>query len=339
MSRYIARRLLVAVLITLCVTLMTFVLARVVPGDPARLAAGPSAPPETIAAIRSDFGLDKPIPVQYVQYMGRLARLDMGESIITGQPVWSELRSRLPATLELILVSFAVSLVVGFALALWAASTRRGWLDTTIQGAVTVGNAVPVFILGFWLQYLLFFKWGLLPSGDRLDAQTSPPGQVTGFYLVDGLLAGRPGVTAEAAYHLILPVTALVLSMLAVTVRVTRTTMLEERTRDYVQMLRLKGLHERRVMRKHVLRNALIPVLPLLGIQFGYLISAAVLVETVFGWPGVGKYAFDSLVALDYEPVMGFVLVSTVLFVLASLVVDLLYPVIDPRIRLWGAAE
>jgi peptide/nickel transport system permease protein len=338
-GRYVARRLLVAVLITLCVTLMTFVLSRVVPGDPARLAAGPSAPPEQVAAIRADFGLDKPVPVQYVQYMGRLVKLDLGESIITGQPVWKELRSRLPATLELIFVSFAVSLVVGFGLALWAASTRRPWLDTSIQGAVTVSNAVPVFILGFWLQYLLFFKWGLLPSGDRLDAQTAPPRTITGSYLVDGVLTGRPGVTAEAAYHLILPVTVLVLGMLAITVRVTRATMLEQRTRDYVQMLRLKGLPERELMRKHVLRNALIPVLPLLGIQFGYLISATVLVETVFGWPGIGKYAFDSLVALDYEPVMGFVLVSTIIFVLASLIVDLLTPVIDPRIRLWGSAE
>jgi len=339
MGRYVARRLLVAVLITLCVTLLTFVLARVVPADPARLAAGPSAPPAQVEAIRHSFGLDKPIPVQYLDYMGRLARLDMGESIITGQPVWTEIKNRLPATLELIFVSFAVYLVAGFGLALWAASTKRSWIDATIRGAVTVGNAVPVFILGLWLQYLLFFKWGLLPAGDRLGAQTTPPPTITGSYLIDGLLSGHPGVTVQAAYHLILPVAVLVLGMLAVSVRVTRATMLEERSRDYVQMLRLKGVGERRLMRRHVLRNALIPVLPLLGIQFGYLISATVLVETVFGWPGVGKYAFDSLVALDYEPVMGFVIVSTILFVLASLVIDLLYPVVDPRIRLWGAAE
>lgn len=339
MGRYVARRLLVAVLITLCVTLMTFVLSRVVPGDPARLAAGPSAPPEQVEAIRHSFGLDKPIPVQYLDYMSRLARLDMGESIITGQPVWTEIKHRLPATLELIFVSFALYLVAGFGLALWAASTKHSWIDATIRGTVTIGNAVPVFILGFWLQYLLFFKWGLLPSGDRLDAQTTPPRTITGSYLIDGLLSGRPGVTVQAGYHMILPVIVLVLGMLAVSVRVTRATMLEERARDYVQMLRLKGLPERRVMRHHVLRNALIPVLPLLGIQFGYLISATVLVETVFGWPGIGKYAFDSLVALDYEPVMGFVLVSTIMFVLASLVIDLLYPVIDPRIRLWGSAE
>jgi peptide/nickel transport system permease protein len=338
-GRYVARRLLVAALITLCVTLMTFVLSRVVPGDPARLAAGPSAPPAQVAAIRHDFGLDKPIPLQYLDYMKRLAHLDMGKSIITGEPVWSELRHRLPATLELIVASFAVYLVAGFGLALWAASTKRSWIDATIRGAVTVGNAVPVFILGFWLQYVLFFKWGLLPSGDRLDPQTTPPRTITGSYVVDGVLSGRPGVTVQAAYHMILPVSVLVLGMLAVSVRVTRATMLEERSRDYVQMLRLKGVSERRVMRGHVLRNALIPVLPLLGIQFGYLISATVLVETVFGWPGIGKYAFDSLVALDYEPVMGFVLISTILFVLASLAVDLLYPVVDPRIRLWGSAE
>lgn len=339
MGRYVARRLLVALLITLCVTLMTFVLSRVVPGDPARLAAGPSASPAQVEQIRHQFGLDKPVPVQYVDYMRRLARLDMGQSIITGEPVWTELRHRLSATLELIFVSFALSLAAGFGLALVAASTRHGWLDATIRGTVTVGNAVPVFILAFWLQYLLFFKWGLLPSGDRLDAQTTPPRSITGSYLIDGLLSGRPGVTVQAAYHMVLPVLVLVLGMLAVSVRVTRATLIGERGRDYVQMLRLKGLPERQLMRRHVLRNALIPVLPLLGIQFGYLISATVLVETVFGWPGIGKYAFDSLVALDYEPVMGFVLVSTVMFVLASLVVDLLYPVVDPRIRLWGTKE
>ncbi len=339
MRRYILRRLALAVLITLCVTLMTFVLSRVVPGDPARLAAGPAASPEQVQEIRERFGLTKSIPEQYADYMGRLVRLDFGESIITRQPVSQELRSRLPASMELVAVTFAVYLVLGLGLAVVAASTPRRWLDALIRGSVTVANAVPVFILAFWLQYLLFFKAGLFPSGDRLGADTVPPPTITGFYLIDGLLAGRPEVTLDAAYHLALPVLVLVLGMLALSVRVTRATLLGEKERDYVHMLRMKGVPERRVMGRHVLRNGLVPVLPLLGIQFGYLVSATVLVETIFGWPGIGSYAFDSLVALDYEPVMGFVLVATVLFVLASLVIDLLYPLIDPRIRLWGSTS
>jgi peptide/nickel transport system permease protein len=338
MARYVMRRLLLAALITLCVTVMTFVLSRVVPGDPARLAAGPSASPEQVEQIRENFGLNDPIPVQYLDYMGRLVRLDFGTSILTGQSVRTEVFDRLPATLELVFVSFFVYLVLGLGLALLTASTRRPWVDGGIRGSVTVAHAIPVFILAFWLQYLLFFKLGLLPSGDRLDPDLVPPDKITGSYFIDALLAGKPGTAWDAGVHMILPVAVLVAGMIAVSVRLTRATLLNERERDYVQMLRMKGLPERRIMRRHVLRNALVPVLPMLGIQFGYLISATVIVETIFGWPGIGSYAFDALVGLDYEPVMAFVLITTVLFVLASLVIDLLYPVVDPRIRLWGDA-
>jgi peptide/nickel transport system permease protein len=289
-----------------------------------------------VEQIREQFGLNDPIPAQYFDYMGRLVHLDFGKSILTGQPVLQELENRLPATMELVIITFLAYLAIGLPLAVLTASTRRPWVDGGVRGLVMVGHAIPVFILAFWLQYLLFFKLGLLPSGDRLDPETVPPATVTGSYLLDGLLAGRPGVSVEAALHLVLPVVVLVAGMVAVSVRLTRATLLGEREREYVQMLRMKGLPEKRIMRRHVLRNALVPVLPMLGIQFGYLISATVIVETIFGWPGIGSYAFDSLVGLDYEPVMGFVLLTTVMFVLASLVIDLLYPVVDPRIRLWG---
>jgi ABC-type dipeptide/oligopeptide/nickel transport system permease component len=335
--RYLARRIALAILIVFSVTLMTFVLSRVVPSDPARLAAGPGASPEQVQIVRDRFGLDDPLPVQYADYLQNLAQLDLGRSILTSRSVTDELRDRLPATIELVLVSFAIYVVLGIGLAVIAAGARARWVDRTINVSVIVANAIPVFILAFWLQYVLFFQLGWFPAGDRLGSDTVPPDSVTGLYLIDSLLAGDIGLFFESAYHLALPVAALVLGMIALAVRVTRATLLGEGQKDYVRMLTLKGMPRRDITGRHVLRNALVPVLPLLGIQFGYLISATVLVEAIFGWPGIGSYAFDALVALDYEPVMGFVLISTITFVLVNLVVDLLYPVIDPRIRLWGA--
>jgi peptide/nickel transport system permease protein len=335
-SIYILRRLVFLVVICFGVTLVTFLLSHVVPGDPARLVAGPGADKAQILAIRARFGLDKPLVPQYFRYLKNLFHGDLGMSIVSREAVTSDIRTRLPATLELVVASFFVYLTVGLSLAALAATTRMRSIDVSIRVLSTAAFAVPAFVLALWLQIIFFFHLGWLPSSGRLDVTTTPPPHLTGFYLVDSIAAGQWGTFWDAARHLVLPGAALTLGLLAIAVRLTRATILAELDKDYVKMLRLKGLSEAVIMRRHVLRNALVPSLALFGIQFGYLIGGTVVVETIFGWPGLGSYAFDSVAALDYAPVMGVTLVVTAIFVTVNFAIDLLYPLIDPRIRLWG---
>ena len=336
---YVARRLALLLLISFGVLLMTFFVSHVIPGDPARLAAGPGADRQQVDAIKETLGLDLPVHEQFIRYLDNLAHGDLGTSIVTRQPVTQELRRRLPATLELVLVSFAVYLALGITLAIVAATTRLRVVDLLVRLAATSAHAIPSFVLALWLQLLLFFHLGLLPATGRLSVLTVPPDDVTGFLLIDSLLDGRPDVFLEALKYMALPVIALTFGLIAIAVRLIRATLLTELTRDYVKMLRLKGLPERAIVRRHVLRNSLVPALALFGIQFGYLIGGTVVIESIFAWPGIGAYAFDSIVALDYAPVIGVTLVTTACFVLVNFIIDLLYPVIDPRIRLWGATQ
>jgi peptide/nickel transport system permease protein len=336
MIPYLLRRLVFLVLIAFSVTLTTFVLSHVIPGDPARLAAGPGAERQQVEAIRHRMGLDRPIAEQYVLYLQSLAHFDLGTSIVTRQPVSDELLRRLPATLELVMVSFAIYLVLGIPMAVIAATTRRPAVDVGVRAVATSAHAIPAFVLALWLQFLLFFRLGWFPSGGRLSITLEPPPARTGLLLVDSLLAGRPDAFADAAHHVVLPAIALTFGLMVIAVRLTRATLLTELGKDYVKMARLKGLSEGAIIRRHVLRNSLIPVLTLVGVQFGYLIGGTLVVEEIFSWPGLGAYAFDSIVSLDYAPVMGVVLVTTTIFVLVNFAIDLLYPLIDPRIRLWG---
>jgi ABC-type dipeptide/oligopeptide/nickel transport system permease component len=333
---YLLRRFGFLILIVFSVTVITFFLSHIVPGDPARLAAGISADKTQVDAIKKDLGLDLPIPEQYAHYFWRLVHFDFGVSIVTKEPVRDELGHRLPATLELVAVSFLTYLVIGVTLAVLAATTRRPTLDALIRILTTAAYAIPPFVLAFWLQVLLFFHFGWLPASDRLDITATPPSHITGFFLVDSLLTGKIHTFVDALKHILMPAIAITLGLMAISVRVLRSTLITEQSRDYVRMLRLKGEPERRIIMRNHLRNALVPTIALVGIQFGYLIGGTVVVETIFNWPGIGTYAFNSIAALDYAPVMGVALVTTALFVIINLVVDLLYPVIDPRIRLWG---
>ena len=336
---YVARRLLLLLLICFGVLLMTFFVSHVIPGDPARLAAGPGADRQQVDAIREALGLDLPVHEQFVRYVDNLAHGDLGTSIVTRQPVTQELRRRIPATLELVAVSFIVYLAVGISLAVIAATTRLRSVDVSVRMTSTAAYAIPSFVLALWLQILFFFYLGWLPASGRLSVLTEPPDDVTGFLLIDSLLDGRPDVFVEALKHLTLPVIALTFGLIAIAVRLIRATLLTELTRDYVKMARLKGLSDGVIVRRHVLRNSLVPALALFGIQFGYLIGGTVVIESIFAWPGLGAYAFDSIIALDYAPVIGVTLVTTACFVLVNFVIDLLYPVIDPRIRLWGVTS
>jgi ABC-type dipeptide/oligopeptide/nickel transport system permease component len=334
MLRYVLRRLAWTVLILLLITVITFVLSRVVPANPVAMAAGLGASTEHVAEVRRVMGLDEPLPVQYVRYMQGLARLDFGASIRTQRAVGQDLRVFLPATFELVGVSFTLYMLIAIPLGILAALRTGGFIDLIIRGSAMLSSAVPVFWLAMILQLVFFARLGWLPSGARIDVRAPPPQLVTGFFSVDSLLAGDVNQFASVLKHLILPVSAIVLSLLAVGVRLTRATMLQELQQQYVRTARGKGLRQARIVFRHVLRNALNPVISMFGIQLGYLLAWIILVETIFQWPGIGLYAYDSFQGLDYSPIMALTLVFSFFFVVVNLVTDVLYPILDPRISL-----
>jgi peptide/nickel transport system permease protein len=265
-----------------------------------------------------------------------LARLDLGRSIITQRPVKDELAQRFPATFELIFVAFFLYLVIGIPLGILSALAAGRWSDFGIRVFSVVGYAIPLFVTALWLQYFLYYQLGWFPSGERLPVIVSPPARVTGFYLVDSLLAGNLSLFSASVRHITLPALALALGLIAVATRFTRASMLTELNKDYIKMGHLKGLKKADVIVRHALRNSLIPVVTITAIQFGYLVGGSVLVEAVFLWPGVGFYAYNSVLNLDYAPIMGVTLVTSFIFVMTNLLIDLVYPVLDPRIKLAG---
>lgn len=332
--QYVLRRLAWTVLILLLITVITFVLSRVVPANPVVMAAGLGASKEQVAEVRRVMGLDDPLPVQYVRYMEGLARLDFGASIRTQRAVGEDLRVFLPATFELVVISFTLYMLVAIPLGVLAALRTGGFIDVLIRGSAMLSSAVPVFWLAMILQLVFFARFGWLPSGARIDVRGSPPPLLTGFFSLDSLASGDLNLFISVLKHLILPVSAIVLSLLAVGVRLTHATMLQELQQQYVRTARGKGLPEIRIVFGHVLRNALNPVISMLGIQLGYLLAWIILVETIFQWPGIGLYAYESFQGLDYSPIMALTLVFSSFFVVVNLVTDLMYPVLDPRIGL-----
>lgn len=334
MLRYVLRRLLYLVPTLLGVTLLAFVLTRVVPGDPAQMIAGEMATAEDVAAIRTRLGLDQPLPVQYMRYMADLAQGDLGIAWHTSHPVAEDLMHRLPATLELTLVSMLIGVGIAIPLGVMAAVRKDGPLDQVTRVISMLGASVPIFWLGLIAIYLFYFKlhWSPPPMG-RLSLSASPPANITGLYLVDSLLTGRMDLFAESFRFIILPGLVLATGTMAVLTRMTRVSMLEVVRQDYIRTARAKGLNEFRVTMRHTLRNALLPILTILGLQFGQMLGGAVITETIFNWPGMGSYVTESVLMTDYAPVQGFVLLAAILYAVINLVVDLLYAVIDPRIR------
>lgn len=332
MARYVIRRLAWTVLVLFLITVITFVLSRVVPANPAAMVTGLGASTEQIQEVRRIMGLDQPLPVQYKRYMQGLVKLDLGKSIRTQRAVTDDLRDFLPATFELMFVSFTLYVLIAVPLGMLAASRTGGVTDFLVRGSSTLGSGVPVFWLALLLQLIFFARLGILPSGGRVGPRDTLPPVHTRVLVVDTLLAGNFSLFIIVLKHMILPVTTIVISLLAVGVRLTRASFLQELGQQYVQTARSKGLTEQRIMFRHVLRNALNPVISTFGIQLGYLLAWIVLVETIFQWPGIGLYAYNSFQQLDYAPIMGLTLVFSIFFVLVNLATDLLYPLIDPRI-------
>ena len=319
------------------VTLVAFALIRLIPGDPIEIMVGERRlDPAAHAALMQQLGLDQPLPVQYLRYLGGLLQGDLGNSLVTREPVAAEFAVLFPATLELAMTALLLALTGGLALGIAAALRRGSWFDQLVMGLATVGNSMPVFWWG--LVLIMFFSVGLqwTPVSGRvgIEFDVNP---VTGFMLIDSALSSwrgeEPGSFTSALLHLALPATVLGTIPMAVIARMTRSAMLEVLREDYMRTARAKGLSPTRVVLHHGFRNALIPVLTVLGMQVGSLLGGAVLTETIFSWPGIGKWLIDAIARRDYPVVQAGILVSALIFIGVNLVVDLLYGVVNPRMR------
>ncbi|MEM1345539.1 MAG: ABC transporter permease [Pseudomonadota bacterium] len=329
----IGLRLLQAVPVVIGVVVISFVLTRALPGDPAVYFAGTVADEASIAEVRAELGLDQPLPVQFVYYVGDLLSGDLGRSLATGQPVAEDLARRLPASLELTLTALLLSCSLAIPLGVLAATRPGSWIDHLCRVLVTAGVSMPTFFTGMVLIYLFYYLLGWAPSPlGRLDFLYFEPDSVTGFYLIDAALMGDWDTWRAAAAQLILPATTLALFTLAPIARMTRAAMLSALSADFVRTARASGLGRAKVLYGYALANALLPVVTTLGMVFSFTLGANVLVEKVFAWPGIGSYAVEALVASDYAAVQGFVLAMALLFVALNLLIDLAYTLIDPRI-------
>lgn len=331
-ARAIGLRLAQAVPVVFGVIVISFLLTRALPGDPAVQFAGAAATPESIAQIRAAFGFDKPLPEQFVIYLGQLLQGDLGQSISTGRPVLEELAARLPASLELTLTALTVSCLISVPLGVLAATRPGSWVDQLCRIVVTAGVSLPTFFTGVLLIYVFYYLLGIAPSPlGRLDFIYLEPPKVTGFFLIDSALVGDWETFFAALRQLVLPASTLALFTLAPIARMTRAAMLSALSADYVRTARAAGLRGRTVLFAYAFRNALLPVVTTLGMVFSFALGANVLVEKVFAWPGIGSYAVEALVVSDYAAVQGFVLAMAMLFVALNLVIDLAYSAIDPR--------
>jgi ABC-type dipeptide/oligopeptide/nickel transport system permease component len=328
----ILKRLVTVIPTLIGVVIVTFLLTRVLPGDPAVYFAGPAATPQSIAEVRKSLGLDRPLPDQFLRYVNDLAH---GNSLSTGQPVAAEITSRLPASAELTLFGLLLSIVIAVPLGILAAVKQGSWIDHLCRVVATAGVSLPVFFTGLLLVYAFYFQlgWSPAPIG-RLDAFATAPRDITGFYLIDSLLTGNLETFRASLSQLILPAFTLGIFSLAPIARMTRAAMLAVLASDFVRTARASGLDNRTVILTYAFRNAMLPVVTTLGMVFSFLLGANVLVEKVFAWPGIGSYAVEALLQSDFAPVQGFVLTMAVLYVALNLLIDMLYGVIDPRVRL-----
>jgi peptide/nickel transport system permease protein len=312
---------------------LTFAIAHVVPGDPARLAAGPDANAAMVETIRAKYGLDQPLRVQFVRYLRGLAAGDLGESLRSRNPVREDLARYFPNSFELVTLALLLAVLVGIPLGMVAAVYRDTWIDHWARVVSVSGVALPAFWLGLMLQLVLALYLGWLPLGGRLALTATPPAPITHLLLVDALLRGQWATFLDAARHAVLPVVTLCLPALASIMRVNRAEMLETLQQDYIKTARAQGFSSVRVVTRYALRNAMIPTLTMIGLRYGWMLGGTILVETVYDWPGVGLYAVNAAVSSDFQPIMGVTLLIGLNFMLANLLVDLAYGWLDPRIR------
>jgi peptide/nickel transport system permease protein len=330
---FFSRRFVGVLAVMIGVSIITFAISHLVPADPVVAALGDHARDDQIAAFRAEYGLDKPLVDQYIIYVRGLLQGNLGISIRTRRPVIDDLRDFFPATLELSLAALLVSILFGIPAGVVSSLARNRWPDNLVRVFSLLGGSLPIFWLGLILIGIFYTQLGWLPGGGRIDQFIDPPRTITGLYVVDSLLTGNWLALQSSVLHLILPAFTLGYYSTAVISRMMRSSMLEVLNQDYMRTARAKGLRERAVVVRHGLRNALIPTMTIVGVTFGSLLSGAVLTETIFSWPGLGRYATASAINLDFPAVMGVTLLAAIVYTFANLVVDLGYHLLDPRIQ------
>lgn len=332
MSQYILRRLVLMIPVLIGVTILTFVLSNLLPGDPAREAAGRYATREQIEAVRERLGLNQPLPVQYARYIGRLLRGDLGESLNSRQEVRTELGRYFPATLELAIVAMTMAILIGIPLGVLTGAGRSPWVNSAVMFFSFLGVGMPVFWAGLIFQLVFYGKLDILPLSGRLSTQVVPPPPVTRMYTVDALIAGQGEVFLDALTHLILPALTLAIARVASVARITHASMVSVIRQDYIRTARAKGLAERYVLTRHALKNALLPTVTTVGLQIGWLLGGTILVENIYNWGGIGTYAWVGIFRLDIPVIMGITLITTLTFMLVNLLTDIAYTFLNPRI-------
>jgi peptide/nickel transport system permease protein len=332
MIKYIVRRLLGAIPVLFGLSIILFAFIHLLPGDPATAILGQHATPDRVAAMRAYLGLDLPLWQQYLRYVGGLLQGDFGSSVVNNQPLLHELIVRFPATIELTVSALIYAVGVGIPLGRFAARHAQGWSDGAVTVVSLLGISIPVFVLGLVLQYVFAVQFGILPASGRIDPRANLLIQ-TNFVLVDSLLMGRLDLFVDGLRHLVLPAIALGSIPLAIITRITRASVLDVSNEDHVRTARAKGLDERRVNSRHIMRNAWLPVVTVVGIQVGGLLAGAVITETVFAWGGVGRFVVEAINNRDYLVVQNTILVFALVFLVVNLIVDILYAFLNPRIR------
>ncbi len=332
MARFLARRTLEAIPVIVGVSILVFMLMHLIPGDPATAILGERATEENIQALRERLGLNKSLPEQYLLWAGRMLQGDLGNTVRGNIPVADEISSRFPATIEMSVAAMIIATVIGVPIGIISAMKRNSVIDTFTMFLALFGVSIPVFVLGLLLIFLLGVELDLLPFVGRLSGDF-PIERRTGLHLVDAVLGGNWDGFKDALQHLIMPSVTLATIPLAIIARITRSAMLEVLNQDYIRTARAKGLRAHVVIIRHAFRNALLPVITIIGLSMGRLLSGAVLTETIFSWPGVGKWLFDSIVARDYPIVQSMTLIIALIYIFVNLFVDMLYAMIDPRIR------
>jgi peptide/nickel transport system permease protein len=330
---FLARRVVGIAAVMIGVSVITFAISHVIPADPVAAALGDHATDAQIAQFRAEYGLDRPLPEQYLIYATGILHGDLGKSIRTRRSVADDLADSFPATLELSFAALLISIALGVPAGVWSAVSRGRLPDYVVRVLSLAGGSLPVFWLGLIVIGLFYYQLGWFPGGGRIDTFVPPPPTRTGLYVVDSVIAGDLDALGSSLLHLVLPAVTLGYFSTAVIARMTRSSMLDVLGQDYMRTALAKGLRERVIVLRHALRNALIPTVTIIGLTFGSLLSGAVLTETIFSWPGLGRYATASAVSLDFPAVLGVTLLAAIVYPLANLVVDVVYYWLDPRIQ------
>lgn len=330
---YLARRAGLTVFVLFGVSLITFVITHIVPADPVAAYLGEHAPPALVEKVRHEIGLDRPLPVQYVLYITGLLHGNLGVSIMDTRPVTQDLAQYLPATVELTAAAMLVALLVGVPAGVISALYKDGWPDQVTRVLALGGVSLPIFYTALLLLGLLYSRLGILPGPGQLGIYTQPPPHITGMVAVDALLSANWAALGDALRHLVLPALVLGYYSSGIITRITRGSLLEVLRQDYVRTARAKGIPESGVVLRHALRNALLPTVTVIGLTFGSLLQGAVLTETIFSWPGIGRYATNSVTSVDVPAVLGVTLVAAIIYSGVNLIVDVLYAYLDPQIR------